>query len=126
MIANENANISAKPPIASGTLEWIRQPMRRPDSDINVIGSVARSRLATAWPDSSAPRGIGNERKRSTAPFFRSLARATAVPHLDRAAEDVREQDREHDRLDRRVSERLGLTTHVGEPAPRDHPCAVG
>ena len=44
------------------------------------IGSSDLSRLATAWPPSTAPLAMGSERKRSTAWFLRSLAIAMATP----------------------------------------------
>ena len=44
----------------------------RPVTDMNTIGSSDLTRLATAWPLMTLPRGIGSEWKRSIAPFVRS------------------------------------------------------
>ena len=52
----------------------MRQPTSRPQIDMITIGRIVLSRLATAWPPSTAPLAIGSERKRSTAWFLRSLA----------------------------------------------------
>jgi hypothetical protein len=43
-------------------------------------GSSDLIMLAMAWPPSTAPLAIGNERKRSTALFLRSFVRARATP----------------------------------------------
>ena len=54
-------------------------------------------------------------------PAHQELLVAAAVRDVDRAAEDEREQQHEHDRLDRRVGQLLRLAAHVLDPAPRDH-----
>ena len=59
---------------------WMRQPTTKPAIDMKTIGSSARIRLATAWPDRRVAREMGSEWKRSMAPLLRSWARAMATP----------------------------------------------
>ena len=58
----------------------MRQPISNPQTDIRTMGSSVFSRLATAWPTSTAPLAMGRARNRSTTPFFRSLASDMATP----------------------------------------------
>src|SRR5690606_11442706 len=53
------------------------------------------------------------------------LAVVALARHVDGAAEDVAEQQHEHDRLDRGVAQRLGLALHVDEAALGDDPHVV-
>ena len=51
---------------------------------MTTMGSSDLIRLATAWPPSTAPLAMGRARKRSTAWFLRSWARAMATPKAEK------------------------------------------
>ncbi len=82
MTANEKAIMSRNPAAAIAGDESMLQPIRRPEIDISTIGISPRTMWAAAWPPSTAPRAIGSDRNRSTAPLRRSDASAIATPNM--------------------------------------------
>ena len=118
----------------SGTpLVEVVSPPRQPDDEHDdELDDVRGGRPRGCGPVSTAERDIGSERKRSISPFFRSSAESergdeAAEDHRldddprdqevdvvearrrDRAAEDVDEEQDEHDRLHREADEQVGL-----------------
>ena len=126
--------------------EWIRQPTTKPVSGherdrqerADQVGdgvagqhAGARDRQRVEAVDRPVVAVVGERDRDAEAaeddrlgedPAHQELLVAAAARHVDRAAEDEREQQHEHDRLDRRVRQRLGLAAHVQQPAPGDHP----
>ena len=141
IIAAANRISSAKPPIASSTLESMLQPTTKPGRRrARRSRRSSRPNSATKCPSRYAEREVGSERMRSTIPSPRSVAietpgpiipkrerlhedaadqvvRVVAAGDVDDAAEDEREQQHEHDRLQRHVEQLLGDLADVLEVA---------
>ena len=83
MNTHSNANPNTTGPNASRaslTEPWIRNPTRKPIAVVIASDHTSTAVSATARPVSTALRGIGNERIRSTTPASRSSAIAVAAP----------------------------------------------
>ena len=125
-------------------LLWIRQPTIRPLTRQHGERQSGAPRARRQVAEQVRGAGVGSERKRSTIPSLRSVAIEVAGPDdaegerlhedaadqvlavaaagdVDRAAEDVREQQHEHQRLQRDVEQLLGDLADVLEVAPGEH-----